>query len=1081
MEYLPVGKRTRSQRAKLLMEQNKRARLAAKREWKKKKDGIFEGKIGINDEKLMEGSEAMVIDEEEFLKGVHKFNESEKNSQIHDLGCVKKEVFDDDHGKGVMMMDDVNDGESDDSLKILGERWNPLGLDCDNDDDDDVEDVHDDGCHPLDVKISHDDDEMKGDEVREGGNCEEKDDDFEGLSSEEDDVEMDKDFVGKEDESSSSSDEYSSSECSVIEVDENDDVLLHYYDDDDDGIDELSDNDDDDKRKDRNCDSELKKSVSIEKEEEEVGKIKGQVSGEMRKRGRPRKYNNTAEAEAKVESLPMNKSGKNTAEVEYQPMNKNVKNRVELESPSIKNRVKKSTKDNELQISILNSILEGRDKGIDENLADTSDYYLPLKFKFGVEKLVVHEKSEDELEIESLFNDLDYSLRACNIGADKSTVYNNNVDSEDVPSNDAISQEELCAKGKHYLIHDDEIGVICKFCSYVHLEIKHVMPDFNKDPFGRGNRRDYGRFMYDNSMACDGFQFQDSSYDRQGDHFSPSDDIQGTVWDLVPGVKRSLYPHQRDGFEFIWKNIAGGIKIDELVEPTAASGLGGCIICHAPGTGKTRLAVVFVQSFMKQYQMANPLIIAPCVMLRAWEEEFARWKVDIPFFNLNENELSGKEDPEILTYARDIKNDKTIRFIKLSTWALGKGVLGVSYTLFGKLAGEEGTNKEVREILLTKPGILVLDEGHIPRNEKSNIWNVLSQISTKRRVILSGTPFQNNFEELHNTIALVREEIGSPILSAYYEQDDRRIEELKKRITPFVHVHKGEILRERLKGLFHSLVMLKPSNLQKRCFQHLSGRRLNRFLYDNLVSITSVHPSIFCDENVKTPNFVNDALMDLLKKHITDLDAGVKTRFLVELIKLSKGEKVLVFGQYIPPLNFIADLLKAAFGWNMGSELLYMHGKQDMKERQSMIRLFNDPGSEARVLLASIKACGEGIHLVGASRVVLLDVVWNPSVERQAISRAYRLGQERDVFVYHLITSETREEDKYQRQATKERLSELMFSSEESVEKVNTSSRISEDRVLEEMILHEKTKPMFAKVIYHPKADNLIESFSMDS
>uniref|UniRef100_A0A803L5Q6 Uncharacterized protein n=1 Tax=Chenopodium quinoa TaxID=63459 RepID=A0A803L5Q6_CHEQI len=1015
----------------MLMEQNKRARLAAKREWKKKKDGIFEGKIGIKDENLMEGSEAMVIDEEEFLKGFQKLKESEKNSQIQDLGFVKKEVFDDDvdHGKGVMMMDDVNDGESDDSLQILGERWNPLGLD-----DDDGEDVHDDGCHPLTIEINSDDDddvnddgngdgEMKGDEVKEGGNCEEKVDDggdvddvvydFEGLSSEEDDVELDKDFVGKEDESSSSSDVYSSSECSVIE------------------------------------------------EEEEVGKMKGQLSGEKRKRGRPRK-------------------NKNTAEVEYQPMNKNVKNTAELESPSIKNRVKKSTKDTELQISILNTILEGGDKGIGENLPDTSDFYLPLKFKFGVEKLVVHEKSEDELEVESLFNDLDYALRACNIGADKPTVYNNDGDSEDVPSDDAISQEELCAKGKHYLIHDDEIGVICKFCSYVHLEIKHVMPDFNKDPFGMGNRRDYGRFLYNNSMACDGFQFHDSSYDRQGDHFSPSDDIQGTVWDLVPGVKRNLYPHQRDGFEFIWKNIAGGIKIDELLEPTA-SGLGGCIICHAPGTGKTRLAVVFVQSFMKQYQMANPLIIAPSVMLRAWEEEFAKWKFDIPFFNLNENELYGKEDPEIQTYARDTKNDKTIRYIKLLTWALGKGVLGVSYCLFAKLAGEEGTNKKVREILLTKPGILVLDEGHIPRNEKSNIWKVLSQISTKRRVILSGTPFQNNFEELHNTIALVREEIGTPILSAYYEQDDRRIEELKKRIKPFVHVHKGEILRERLKGLFHSLIMLKPSNLQKRCFQHLAGKRLNRFLYDNLVSITSVHPSIFCDENVKTPNFVNDALMDLLKKHKTDLNAGIKTRFLVELIKLSKGERVLVFGQYIPPLIFIADLLKAAFGWNMGSELLYMHGKQDMKERQSMIRLFNDPKSEARVLLASIKACGEGIHLVGASRVVLLDVVWNPSVERQAISRAYRLGQEKDVFVYHLITSETREEEKYQRQATKERLSELMFSSEESVEKMNTRSRISEDRVLEEMILHEKTKPMFVKVIYQPKADNLIESFSMDS
>lgn len=599
----------------------------------------------------------------------------------------------------------------------------------------------------------------------------------------------------------------------------------------------------------------------------------------------------------------------------------------------------------------------------------------------------------------------------------------------------------------------------------------------NNDPFGRGDRRDYCRFLYEGSMTYDRFQFLESSYDGRGD-FSPSDDIQGTVWDLIPGVKKTLYPHQRDGFEFIWRNIAGGIRMDELGKPTKF-GLGGCIICHAPGTGKTRLAIVFLQSFMKHYQNAKPVIVAPFPMLRTWEEEFGRWNVNIPFFNLNDNELSGKEDPKILGYvAKSSKDDKTIRLVKLHTWASGNGVLCISYGLLQRLAGDkEGTDEKVRQVLLEQSGILVLDEGHTPRNEKSNIWKVLSNISTKRRVILSGTPFQNNFEELHNTISLVRQEFETPVFPGFYSKYER-IEELRKKIKPFVHVHKGEILKETLKGLIHRLLILKPSPLQTRCFEQLV-RIKNRFKFDNLVSIISVHPSIFCGRESK-PAFVDEKFESLLKKHRMDLDAGVKTRFLVELIKLSKGERVLVFGQYIPPLNFIADLLKSVFGWSMGSELLYMHGKQDVKERQSSIRLFNDPRSEARVLLASTKACCEGIHLVGASRVVLLDVVWNPSVERQAISRAYRLGQLKDVFVYHLITSGTLEEEKYQRQATKERLSELVFSSaEENTENKSTRSRISEDRILKEMTDHEKMKHMFKRVIYQPKADNLIESFNM--
>ncbi|KMS97665.1 hypothetical protein BVRB_5g124950 [Beta vulgaris subsp. vulgaris] len=1107
MEFLPVGKRTRLQKAKMLKETNKRARLAAKREWRKRKEKVLvdnngEKKVEIlrvlKEEKMEEEMEieedVVIIDKDEFFKD--NFIGSKQNSQIEELGIIKKEAFDDDYdhdkheaplfldekGKGIMMIDDVNGYGSDDSVQIIGERWNPLGLDGDYDDDDDDDDDDGDGenndgaSHSLAVvMISDSDDEMKGihnkDEAEKVGEMMKKEDvlteessDYEASSSEDDDDDVfDKDFVGVEHESSHTS-ESSSSDGSVQEHEgelhfdddnrqsrpddggdddelndvDDDGVENHDDDDDDDGVDDVENDDDDDALRHK------KKRVTIDKE---VEKERRQEGGEKRKRGRP-------------------------------PKKKSVK--LQKQSPPCRNVVKKS-KDNEIQNTLLNTILEVGNKGLDEIMSCKFEFYLPLKFKFGVEELILHEKTEEDLELDKLFKDFEFAIQASNIGSDDSSLiqHDNRSDSENInPSNGALSQKDLCAKGKHYLVHDDEIGIVCKFCSYVNLEIKHVMPDFNKDPFGRGDRRDYYcRFLYEGSMTYDRFQFLESSYDGRGD-FSPSDDIQGTVWDLIPGVKKTLYPHQRDGFEFIWRNIAGGIRMDELGKPTKF-GLGGCIICHAPGTGKTRLAIVFLQSFMKHYQNAKPVIVAPFPMLRTWEEEFGRWNVNIPFFNLNDNELSGKEDPKILGYvAKSSKDDKTIRLVKLHTWASGNGVLCISYGLLQRLAGDkEGTDEKVRQVLLEQSGILVLDEGHTPRNEKSNIWKVLSNISTKRRVILSGTPFQNNFEELHNTISLVRQEFGTPVFPGFYSKYER-IEELRKKIKPFVHVHKGEILKETLKGLIHRLLILKPSPLQTRCFEQLV-RIKNRFKFDNLVSIISVHPSIFCGRESK-PAFVDEKFESLLKKHRMDLDAGVKTRFLVELIKLSKGERVLVFGQYIPPLNFIADLLKSVFGWSMGSELLYMHGKQDVKERQSSIRLFNDPRSKARVLLASTKACCEGIHLVGASRVVLLDVVWNPSVERQAISRAYRLGQLKDVFVYHLITSGTLEEEKYQRQATKERLSELVFSSaEENTENKSTRSRISEDRILKEMTDHEKMKHMFKRVIYQPKADNLIESFNM--
>lgn len=201
----------------------------------------------------------------------------------------------------------------------------------------------------------------------------------------------------------------------------------------------------------------------------------------------------------------------------------------------------------------------------------------------------------------------------------------------------------------------------------------------------------------------------------------------------------------------------------------------------------------------------------------------------------------------------------------------------------------------------------------------------------------------------------------------------------------------------------------------------------------------------------------------------------------MELIRLCEAthEKVLVFSQFIVPLSFIRDLLKSNFHWTDGKELLYMDGQADIKQRQSSINAFNDPTSEVRVLLASIKACSEGISLVGASRVVLVDVVWNPSVERQAISRAYRLGQKNVVYIYHLITSGTMEAEKYCRQVEKDRLSKLVFASSDGTgnpgQKVTSTG--SDDKVLEELIHHSTLSDMFEKIINQPKESNLIEAF----
>lgn len=623
----------------------------------------------------------------------------------------------------------------------------------------------------------------------------------------------------------------------------------------------------------------------------------------------------------------------------------------------------------------------------------------------------------------------------------------------------------------------------------------------------------------------DGVQLQDLS-SNPGDSFNQT---KGTIWDIIPNIKSSMYPHQQEGFEFIWKNLAGTTEVEKL-KSSDPDNVGGCIISHAPGTGKTRLTIVFLQTYLEMFPKCRPVIIAPASLLLTWEEEFKKWNVGVPFHNLNSLEFSGKESAVIVKFLdrsrHQTQNKNDIRMVKLFSWCKDKSILGVSYSLYEKLAGEkfrkdDGTKKrskvkreteteELRKFLLDLPGLLVLDEGHTPRNQRSSIWKVLCELQTKKRIILSGTPFQNNFLELYNTLCLVRPGFADTIPSSLKKLCQRRlmrekrvkgevldstgnstgsladeeIKQFKALMAPFVHVHKGSILQKNLPGLRDCVVVLNPPDLQKRLLEGIRGTS-NTFEFEHRLALASVHPSLFqCMSLTKKEESILD--QDWLERQRLNPNEGVKTRFLMEFVRLcdTVDEKILVFSQFIDPLCLIMDQLSSLLNWCEGRELLYMHGKLDQKTRQFMINKFNDPNSEAKVLLASTKACSEGINLVGASRVVLLDVVWNPSVERQAISRAYRIGQKKVVYTYHLITRGTTECDKYCKQAEKDRLSELVFSSEMVVSSTNKENDkqkspavVSDDKVLDEMIRHDKLKDMFEKIIYQPKESDLVESF----
>ncbi|CAN0908337.1 SNF2 domain-containing protein CLASSY 3 [Linum grandiflorum] len=606
----------------------------------------------------------------------------------------------------------------------------------------------------------------------------------------------------------------------------------------------------------------------------------------------------------------------------------------------------------------------------------------------------------------------------------------------------------------------------------------------------------------------------------------------GTVWDIIPKIREGLQVHQRNGFEFLWRNIGGDIRIDKLKEPTSSS---GCVISHAPGTGKTRLAIRFVQTYMKLFPRCRPVIIVPCSMLLSWEAEFETLGVDIPRHYLNDPKLSGKESVAATKLLDDHKSLQAVRWVKLYSWQKESGILVLSYKLFEELVGKgmrkkrktesrkqkgRSVDERIKEVMLDVPGLLVLDEGHTARNDSSLIWKALSKVKTEKRVVLSGTPFQNNFVEFFNTLWMARPNFVDNIssstfgtshrkrgrravnearekwqsLTSYLGKDtddwlkDMKLQELRDGISPFVHVYKGNILQEKLPGLNDSVVILQPAHFQEELLANVYGiartleldqekEPLKYLHWEHALSLASVHPYLLskCKGPFQSADFAD---LDMLRGLESDPEAGIKTKFLVELIRISEilNEKVLVFSQYLDPLRMIAKQLEARFKWIEDRDYLSMHGGLSARRRMSVIKEFNDPTSNAKVLLASTKACSEGISLVGASRVVLLDVVWNPSVAKQAISRAYRLGQTKVVHVYNLITSI--EEDKFWRQVEKDKMSELVLHSTKGADGCKrVSSQVSqeqEDRVLEKMFELEKLKVMFKKIISQPKDSKVV-------
>ncbi|GAU48259.1 hypothetical protein TSUD_174970, partial [Trifolium subterraneum] len=303
---------------------------------------------------------------------------------------------------------------------------------------------------------------------------------------------------------------------------------------------------------------------------------------------------------------------------------------------------------------------------------------------WSLKKVEKVEKTKEEEEQEMLWDQVDTSLRELEAESMIGSLGTNEVKEENMGNSSTLCEHDTRL--------DDEIGVYCRWCGVVITEIKYISPlVVDRFPYeGSGKRTSFDDSV--NTSLFDGSQF-DVSDNESVPNFSY---IRGTVWDLIPGVKQTLYPHQQEGFEFIWKNLAGNIRLRKLKNANPHRE-GGCIISHAPGTGKTRLTIMFLMAYMRVFPKCFPVIVAPAGMLLTWEDEFKKWDIGVPFHNLNSSELSGKEHGDAVNWSNTRQSKDEIRMVKLISWFKEKSILGISYALYKILAGGSGEFKDKKK------------------------------------------------------------------------------------------------------------------------------------------------------------------------------------------------------------------------------------------------------------------------------------------------------------------------------------------------------------------------------------------------
>lgn len=559
--------------------------------------------------------------------------------------------------------------------------------------------------------------------------------------------------------------------------------------------------------------------------------------------------------------------------------------------------------------------------------------------------------------------------------------------------------------------------------------------------------------------------------------WSPGPDEQEGRKEVVvdPALTRVLREHQRIGVQFLFDCLMGLKSFDGF----------GCILADDMGLGKTLQSVAAVWTLLTQGGSGGrpvcrkALVVCPASLVKNWGNEFDKW-------------LGGRCKYVAVAVTGSLQVQGAFSAFK---YGRDIRVLIVSYETF---------RGHVQEVADAGIDLVVCDEAHKLKNEHAATTRCILSLPAKRRLLISGTPIQNNLDEFFTLVSVAnpglfgdasdfRRRIALPILRGREPTataEERKLgEEMLAKVSELTELF---ILRRtnRLNARFLPPkrvlnVFVMPTSFQRRLYsiflQSKEARKvledqsakMNRTVLGTIRKLQSLvnHPFLVRSAgSQQLDQCFDDGEARAMFEEVDARDRSVRSaqrpvreelsgklvllHQLLTVVKASgSGDRAVVISNWTQTLDLIEKMCSQN-AWPVHR----LDGTMAIGKRMKLVTDFNLPDNpRAFVFLLSSKAGGCGLNLIGANRLIMYDPDWNPANDHQAMARIWRDGQKKPCYIYRLFTTGTIDEKVYQRQICKDGLSTMLMTEAGEAEPSEMRESLSSELVKDLFTLAEGT------------------------